>query len=152
MPRVTFSDTAQRKTFTMPDHPYPWMCGLPYSQPYHVFSAENDAWQLRNPATQQSLAEPVSLDKLEVLSWNIDFMRILDDARMTAALNHLRTHVEDNSSRAVPKVIMLNEMTLSDLRLIQAQDWIRHGYQVTDTTTEFWESDIYGMHSPRETG
>jgi len=136
------------------DDPHNWARGVPYNQPYYVFSPDTQQWQAVTPSaypqTQLSPVPSGSLDRFQVLSWNIDFMRILEDERMIAALNYLRTLIEpDGADRfatvtCVPKVIMLNEMTRSDLVLIQAQDWIRKGYHVTDISTEFWESEGYG--------
>lgn len=160
MAAVRFDPTAQRRTFFKMDDPHDWARGVPYNQPYYLFSPDTQQWQPVTPSTQTqtqlSSAAPAPLDKFEVLSWNIDFMRILDDERMIAALNHLRTHVDpaeaDQSATvaSVPKVIMLNEMTRSDLILIQGQDWIREGYHVTDISTEYWESEGYGtLHLPK---
>ncbi|KXJ87293.1 Endonuclease/exonuclease/phosphatase [Microdochium bolleyi] len=143
MSPVTFSDNVQRNTYGKPDSPRPWTRGIPHIQPCYAYSTEHDVWQAFD-TTQDSKIEAVALDKIEVLSWNIDFMRILDEARMKAALKHLRTHVEAVDSKGVPKVIMLNEMTVPDLRLIQAQDWVRQDYHVTDITAEHWESEGYG--------
>lgn len=68
---------------------------------------------------------------------------------MRAALDHLRPHVNGNvSSEHEPdidhKIIMLNEMTDSDLQIIQSQDWIQQEFQLTDISSEYWESDVYG--------
>lgn len=71
-----------------------------------------------------------------VLSWNIDFMRPLADARMSAALKHLESLV---AGRTTPSVIMLNEMMDSDLKLIQSADWVRKDYNLTDISGENWE-------------
>lgn len=76
-------------------------------------------------------------------------MRILPDERMRAAVDHLRQHVYGNvSSESEPdadhKVIMLNEMTHSDLQILQSQDWIQQDFQLTDISSEYWESNVYG--------
>ena len=73
---------------------------------------------------------------------------------MAAALEHLHAHVSDEAGgsdsksdspiKTTDKVIMLNEMTESDLRIIQGQDWIREGFYITDLSSEFWESSVYG--------
>ncbi|KAK3314953.1 hypothetical protein B0H66DRAFT_583707 [Apodospora peruviana] len=68
----------------------------------------------------------ITNQEVSILSWNIDFMRILPNARMKAALAHLRSLVEGETQRSI---IMLNEMVMSDLNLIQSADWIQRGYR-----------------------
>lgn len=68
---------------------------------------------------------------------------------MRAALDHLRQHVYGNVASqyepdADPKIIMLNEMTGSDLQILQSQDWIQQDFHLTDISSEYWESDVYG--------
>lgn len=134
---------------------YPWTRGIPFQQPFHVFSDEDQTWHAIEPASRQPPAVSDSAaTSFAILSWNIDFMRILPNERMTAALEHLHAHVRDEASSSdsksdtpvkIDKAIMLNEMTESDLRIIQSQDWIREGFQITDLSSEFWESSVYGM-------
>lgn len=90
------------------------------------------------PSGSTSLTQAVH--DFVILSWNIDFLIPLGDERMTAALNHLQTHVQPDP----PTVIFLQEMTKSDLKLIQAQSWVQSNFHVTDITDEHWESSWYG--------
>lgn len=123
---------------------YPWARGVPFHQPFYTFSDKDKKWHETEPT---SAGTPFT-----VLSWNIDFKRILHNQRMRAALKHLHTHVTDEAinSEGIPKllvkekVIMLNDMTKSDLQIIQSQAWIREGFQITDLSGEFWESKHYG--------
>ncbi|KAL2134632.1 hypothetical protein VTI74DRAFT_11289 [Chaetomium olivicolor] len=78
--------------------------------------------------------------QFSVLAWNIDFMRSFDDARMSAALSHLN----ELTRGPFPALILLNEMTKGDLKLIKAAEWIRERYNITDANTDHWESPSYG--------
>ncbi|CAG9951787.1 unnamed protein product [Clonostachys rosea f. rosea IK726] len=128
---------------------FPWRRGSPFQQPYHVFSESDQTWHPVKPTWRRSATSDPYISSFTVLSWNIDFVRILPGERMRAALDHLRPHVNGNvSSEHEPdidhKIIMLNEMTDSDLQIIQSQDWIQQEFQLTDISSEYWESDVYG--------
>lgn len=74
-------------------------------------------------------------------------MRNEDDARMSAALDYLDTYIADicrESENSPAVVVMLNEMTAGDLRLIKLAGWVREGYDITDARTVNWETDAYG--------
>ncbi|KXX80789.1 5'-tyrosyl-DNA phosphodiesterase [Madurella mycetomatis] len=116
-----------------------WRRGEPAPQAYFTFA--NDVW---HPIETPELAYPPATEvplSFSVLSWNIDFMRPLADARMKAALKHLDSLV---AGRASQSVIMLNEMVDSDLKLIGSTDWVRRDYNMTDVSTENWELQCYG--------
>ncbi|GAB1313303.1 hypothetical protein MFIFM68171_03513 [Madurella fahalii] len=116
-----------------------WQRGEPAPQAYFTFI--NDAW---HPIGTQALANPPATGvplSFSVLSWNIDFMRPLADARMKAALQHLDSLV---TGRTGESVIMLNEMVDSDLELIGSTDWVRRHYNMTDLSAENWELQGYG--------
>lgn len=116
-----------------------WRRGEPAPQAYFTFS--NDAW---HPIETQELAYPPATEvplSFSVLSWNIDFMQPLADARMRAALKHLYSLVVGRTGQSV---IMLNEMVGSDLKLIGSTDWVRRDYNMTDVSTENWELQRYG--------
>ncbi|CAG9982021.1 unnamed protein product [Clonostachys byssicola] len=128
---------------------FPWTRGSPSQQPYHVFSESDQTWHPVKPTWRRSATSDSNISSFTVLSWNIDFMRILPDERMRAALAHLRQHVYGNvASEYEPdtdhKIIMLNEMTDSDLQILQSQDWIQEEFQLTDISSEYWESDVHG--------
>ncbi|KAK4042284.1 hypothetical protein C8A01DRAFT_33633 [Parachaetomium inaequale] len=123
-----------------------WRRGEPTPQEYFTF--RNGLWypveahlgSSTAPAGPETPVTPRAF-QFAVLSWNIDFMRPEDDARMSAALKHLQSLVADKPH---PSVIMLNEMTKSDLALIKRADWVREGYNISDATTHHWESPTYG--------
>jgi tyrosyl-DNA phosphodiesterase 2 len=120
-----------------------WKKGEPAHQEYFTFT--NDAWypiEAQGSTSPQGLETPKSF-QFSVLSWNIDFVRPLDDARMSAALKHLHSLV---IGQANPNIIMLNEMTRSDLALIKSTDWVRLNYNITDVSPLHWESPGYGSH------
>jgi hypothetical protein len=126
----------------------PWKPGEPAHQAYFTFF--NSAWQ---PAVTSKTAHASTAETLvsfSVLSWNIDFMRPLPNARMEAALKHL----EFIAGLANQSVIMLNEMVSGDLELIKKADWVRRDYSITDVSVDNWENPGYGKrfetsYSPR---
>lgn len=133
-------------------NPYPWARGVPFHQPFYTFSDKDKKWHNIKPTSKESTISTSARTSFTVLSWNIDFKRILHNQRMRAALKHLHTQVADEAinSEGSPKapvkdkVIMLNEMTKSDLQIIQSQAWIREGFQITDLSGKFWESKHNG--------
>jgi tyrosyl-DNA phosphodiesterase 2 len=118
--------------------------------PQEYFTFRNGLWHpVEGPQTSDSdleTATPARALNFSVLSWNIDFMRAEDDARMAAAHNHLHTLVSARPNH--PSVILLNEMTKSDLALIKQADWVRAGYHMTDVSPAHWESPAYGKGPP----
>jgi tyrosyl-DNA phosphodiesterase 2 len=150
MLRFFFRRLAHRKTAHEHDitHMFPaihsWKRGELAPQEYFTFR-DAQSWPVEVQGTTDPPGgeAPKSL-RFTVLSWNIDFMRPQDDARMSAALNHLHSLVQD---KPTPHVIMLNEMTKSDLTLIKLADWVREGYNITDASTLHWESPGYGKSS-----
>ncbi|KAK3297697.1 Endonuclease/exonuclease/phosphatase [Chaetomium fimeti] len=119
-----------------------WKRGELAPQEYHTF--RDGLWhpvEARESTIPAAGATAPRSLQFAVLSWNIDFMRPEDDARMASALKHLRGLV---AGKPVPSVIMLNEMTKSDLNLIKQAAWVREGYNITDANTDHWESASYG--------
>ncbi|KAK4101446.1 hypothetical protein N658DRAFT_558936 [Parathielavia hyrcaniae] len=123
-----------------------WRRGELVPQPYFTF--RDGQWRPIEPKQAHGTAVPEIAEpgtetpkpsplRFAVLSWNIDFMRPQDDARMSAALDHLHSLVRD---KPTPQVIMLNEMTASDLALIKQTGWVREGYHLTDASPDHWES------------
>jgi len=113
-----------------------WTRGKPFQQSYFEFV--DGAWKRRDPLSSPvaDASSPRELGRLSILSWNIDMMRGLEYQRMKAAVSHLRTHLD---GKAEPAVIMLNEMTDIDLKLMGSTDWIQRDYCMTDITDENWE-------------
>ncbi|KAI1618504.1 Endonuclease/exonuclease/phosphatase [Exophiala viscosa] len=118
---------------------HPWRRQERYDQSYYTFSPDKSTWEAVSPSRSGS---PASLiPKISIMSWNIDFMLPFTDERMLAALKHLESHVQANST---PTIVMLQEMLETDLALIQEQPWIREKYSLTDITSKYWESGHYG--------
>jgi tyrosyl-DNA phosphodiesterase 2 len=120
-----------------------WKRGELAPQEYHTF--RDGFWHPVEPQGGSTVpagrTTPRSF-QFAVLSWNIDFMQPEDDARMTSALKHLHGLVAAKPD--LPSVIMLNEMTRTDLKLIKNADWVREGYSITDVNADHWESTTYG--------
>lgn len=120
-----------------------WKRGELAPQEYHTF--RDGLWcpvQPPEPAVPGGPTTTPRSFQFAVLSWNIDFMRPEDDARMAAALKHLHGLVAAKPD--LPSVVMLNEMTRSDLTLIKDAAWVREGYNITDINADHWESTTYG--------
>lgn len=117
-------------------HSHPWTRQERFNQPFFEYDTSNDSWRKANPSGSRS-----TITSFRVLSWNIDFMLPYTSERMQVALDHLNSLVKASDISAV---IFLNEMLVSDLELIQAQNWIREAYYITDVDDTFWESGHYG--------
>ncbi|KAH6640735.1 Endonuclease/exonuclease/phosphatase [Chaetomium tenue] len=120
-----------------------WKRGELAPQEYHTF--RDGFWHPVQPPEPAVPGGPTTTPRsfqFAVLSWNIDFMRPEDDARMASALKHLHGLVAAKPNP--PSVVMLNEMTRSDLTLIKDAAWVREGYNITDINADHWESTTYG--------
>lgn len=115
-----------------------WVREKAAPQPWFAWQSGN-SWQPLEAAPGDSETSLVS--KVSVLSWNIDQFRAFENERMTRALTYLKDYV---SKLPGSPLIMLNEMLVSDLQIIQRQQWIQKGYYVTDESHTFWESSRYG--------
>ncbi|KAK3387641.1 Endonuclease/exonuclease/phosphatase [Podospora didyma] len=118
-----------------------WKKNEPEPITQHYFEYVDGVWSPIEPGSCANNAVE-ALAKLSILSWNIDFMRNLQEARMKAALNHVRELVKRNEP--LPCVVMFNEMVEGDLKLIMTQDWIQKGYRITDISNLYWDSPRYG--------
>jgi len=119
-------------------HDFTWERGQPVPQPYYTW--HDGQWKARRSGAGQS-ASTTQDGFFSIMSWNIDFMRSFTNERMEKALSFLEQYISQISS---PSIIMLNEMLVSDLRLIQGQSWVREKYHLTDVSEDFWESGYYG--------
>lgn len=81
--------------------------------------------------------------KIRLISWNIDILTPFGPERMTAALEYLETLIV-SSAPGIPVVVFLQEMSPSDLELIQDAEWVKHHFLLTDLDATNWEGGIYG--------
>ncbi|KAL8931754.1 MAG: hypothetical protein Q9211_006754 [Gyalolechia sp. 1 TL-2023] len=114
-----------------PDH-------TPRPQPLYQFR-ENSWWQTIDRNTEK----PTNAPLFHLITWNIDCQAQGGNLRMAAALRYLEQLTKE-APPAVPIVLFLQEMTLSDLKLIQAASWIQAQYNLTDIDTSNWQSGYYG--------
>lgn len=117
---------------------HPWKRQERHSQPYYTYSNEQKAWR---EAVEPGAKASSNVPGFSILSWNIDFMLPFPDERMSVALNHLKTHV---NATKLPTIIMLQETVETDLELIKSQPWIQSSYNLTDVSSQHWESGHYG--------
>ncbi|KAL1956879.1 hypothetical protein VTO42DRAFT_6727 [Malbranchea cinnamomea] len=122
----------------------------PRQQPWFQFDGDGH-WQ--EAASESAAAEDESADwdsepvqKVRVLTWNIDAMIPFDRPRMAAALKHLESMVSSPPApftADTPAIILLQEMRESDLDMIQETPWIQKGFTITDVDSEHWPTS-YG--------
>ncbi|KAK1140055.1 hypothetical protein N8T08_010887 [Aspergillus melleus] len=94
-------------------------------QPFYQFT--NETWEpvipdgTTNTATSAT-DQPFPLETLRLTTWNIDFRAPCPDKCMTKALQYLSTlHVP---TRDTASIILLQEITPSNLHIIQDTPWI----------------------------
>lgn len=108
--------------------------GLPrdiaVDQPWYRW--QTDQWVSSSPV-ERALSPSQTYS---ILSWNIDFRRSFTKERMLEGLQYLKDYVARISH---PTIIMLVENLESDLDILTQQEWVRDGYQLTDTSSESWE-------------
>jgi tyrosyl-DNA phosphodiesterase 2 len=89
-----------------------------------------------------------SLQRLDVWSWNIDFMLPFPSQRLEAALRHLqrliKTEEETHGSDDIAHVIFLAECLESDLSLLCQDAWVQSTFCLTDLDLTNMESGHYG--------
>ena len=125
---------------------FPWTRDKPYAQPYFTYCPDRSTWL--PPTDDAVLPQPLSTDlhSLTLISWNIDFMLPLTSPRLSAAVSHLKACLlpSPSSPPAVPTILFLQEMLVSDLEQLQSTPWIRDYFHLTDLDDTYWESGYYG--------
>lgn len=131
------------QTAGMDDEAIPsWEREEPCLQPYYSF--ENDVWSLISPSAAPSKRPEPLPSQVRLISWNIDAMVSFGPARMGRALEYLEELLDSVNSTAAPLIIFLQEMTGSDLKVIQEAPWVREHFYITDRSHLYWEGDYYG--------
>jgi tyrosyl-DNA phosphodiesterase 2 len=125
---------------------FQWTRDKPFTQPYFTFFADRSIWLPSTDPSTLSRPSITNLHRFVLVTWNIDFMLPLTAARMSSALSHLESLLFPSPSAPPhqPVIIFLQEMLVSDLRLIQSTPWIRDHFHLTDIDSTFWESGYYG--------
>ena len=109
------------------------------SRPQSFYRFFKGLWQISSTA----VTSEESTSMIRLISWNIDSQAPGGPLRMAAALRYLEQLVDDAPS-SIPVVIFLQEMTPSDLRLIQAAHWVRDRFSISDLDGSSWQSPFYG--------
>jgi tyrosyl-DNA phosphodiesterase 2 len=78
---------------------------------------------------------------MRLLTWNIDVLWGGGDIRMQGALEVLMQEVDSCNE---PVVVLLQEMTISDLKLIMDSQWIQDRFYITDISNANWADERYG--------
>ncbi|KAL8899158.1 MAG: hypothetical protein Q9207_006342 [Kuettlingeria erythrocarpa] len=115
----------------------PVMDHKPQPQILHQYSKFR--WKM---IEQETTAENLS-STFRLITWNIDFQAPSGAVRMAAALKYLERLIAEAPPK-LPVVIMLQEMTPTDLKLIQTAAWVRQQFNLTDIDTSNWQGGIYG--------
>lgn len=118
-----------------------WERDVPHHQGWHVFDPDAKAWVGKKHDGE--VRPSVEIQTISLLSWNIDFMLPLAEARMMPALAHLGSLVQSTPSTAAP-VIFIQECTPGDLKTIASVPWVRERFQMTDLDSTNWATNHYG--------
>lgn len=105
----------------------------PQLQQFYGF--KSGVWQKCNA---NEIPTYTTLPMIKLISWNIDFNASASLARMARALGYLRDLI--SQSPDTPTIILLQEMTASDLDMIQRAEWVRNGFQITDLSSKDWQA------------
>jgi len=81
------------------------------------------------------------LDRIRLITWNIDVLSPGGEPRMKAALEHVQQLV---SKSAEPVVVFFQEMSESDLKQISDAPWVRDRFDITDLDGRFWTKPGFG--------
>ncbi|OCL03527.1 hypothetical protein AOQ84DRAFT_347588 [Glonium stellatum] len=115
----------------------------PKAQLYYLF--DGSTWETA-PAAYSTTSAPTATtgsSTIRLITWNIDILADGAEPRMAAALEHL-----ENLASSVPSpqlvVIFLQEMGQSDLVQIQAAEWVRARFLLTDIDSRNWDSPYCG--------
>ncbi len=123
----------------------PWEFDKPWKQPYHSFDEDTQTWiALDSTDSTRSSMTDLSISRLALYSWNIDFMLPFSDSRMDIALRHLQEGHIEQQDKQTASVMYLQECVESDLKLLASDPWIRRTFALTDVDTENWQSGHYG--------
>lgn len=114
----------------------------PRPQPFYHYNGST--WISSSPHNFWSGAS-LPTKKLRVISWNIDMLIGFAKERMSAALEHLSSLVE-STSKEVPVVIFLQEMSRSDMQQTRDAPFIQHHFYITDLDERKWPSPFYGTN------
>ena len=113
----------------------------PRPQPYYHHNGTS--WIPSTSPPSIHTAPAINPKTLRLISWNIDFQQPFGKERMIAALSYLSSLVA-SAPKETPLVIFLQEMTSSDLILIQESKWIQQRFHITDITPQNWLEPGYG--------
>ena len=145
-PRAGFTRYVSKHTLWNPSSPAKmdnWRStsGIHAPRPQSICAFINGAWHPGNgDRSRTTTAKP--LNPLKLFTWNIDFQAPLGVERMKAALAHLHELINGLPS-ATLVVVLLQEMTASDLTLVQSAPWIRDSFYLTDLNSTHWKA-AYG--------
>lgn len=109
----------------------------PKPQPFYGF--KDGTWQKSNG---NEIPTYTTLPTIKIVSWNIDFQASASLARMTRALSYLDEILRGLPSD-MPSMILLQEMTSSDLDIVKKAGWVQEKYQITDVSSKNWRA-LYG--------
>ncbi|KAF2439645.1 hypothetical protein P171DRAFT_339571, partial [Karstenula rhodostoma CBS 690.94] len=115
----------------------------PRPQPFYYYNGSS--WVSSSPK-YPSKGAIFPTKNLRVISWNIDMLIGFAEERMSAALEHLSTLVE-GTSKDVPVVIFLQEMSQSDMQQIRDAPFIQHRFHITDLDERNWLGPLYGTNT-----
>jgi tyrosyl-DNA phosphodiesterase 2 len=117
----------------------------PKTQPVYAFNSTTWNTAKFGPVVKKDAANSkvVSMDSFRLLTWNIDVLTEFGEERMASALEYLGQMIaEIPASQLI--VVLLQEMSVSDLLQIQNTPWVQSRFHITDLDAKYWQSDLYG--------
>ena len=120
----------------------PWGFDEPWTQPYYIHSPAQNKWNATD-ANNKSSQSMLGILKIALYSWNIDFMLPYPDSRMTVAIRHLESLMQNHPNETAT-VIYVQECLESDLKVVASDPWIQRTFALTDINIDNWQSGHYG--------
>lgn len=118
----------------------------PRPQPYWHY--DGSQWISASVSPSPSLLftsySDVNLQRIRLISWNIDILIPFVEERMSAALDYLEDLIISETPNNIPVLVYLQEMGQSDLKQIREARWIQERFFIADFDQKNWVSPFYG--------
>ena len=103
-------------------------------RPQRFYAFEDGSWQGGWRLDTCADSDLPTVTTIKLISWNIDFQAPASQMRMARALEYLEQLISGVPT-STPSMILLQEITASDLELIQNADWIRQSFFITESSS-----------------
>ena len=103
---------------------------LLWKVPVRGYSPRRGRWSSKYESSK------IGVLKLQVITWNVDFMAPDSTGRMSTILEHLRRKVL--GEYPLPTAILLQELDQQSLAVVLSNEWVREHFAVMPTDTSRW--------------